>query len=908
MDKSRFIVLCFFVVLLGACGVQEKETSADVRENAVVEGPALPPPTPAAEEQEAAPAPEEAETVSFDLALVGADGGRGDAAEAHAGYLDDDMTFMNLATEWEGDTAVVGSKVARFYPGVRVEKDEDLPALPEGIPLPFAALIPIRERLSNPEGDYYGFFEFEDNYNYFYLTEWEGQQGIVFGADLAGLNASTEKNLLTASMYAGGSRYEEFPPYAGYYPLADNEIDTLEKNRLALQRVRKKEYYLSLERPDDMISLYMNTARDKYTPLFITTDLVSQGLHLFFDQFLQQTEEKIFIPRLGRLTGVFLDRLEESDVTEDADDAYGKAVNTLITYFQVADCLIKLAPEIHIAKEDWGEEKIEYTEPDRDTVLALYPEKVREEVELICNAAGSALSPSFQYEEDYSQYKPRGHYTKNGVLEAYFRTMMWFGRIHFYMSDGQEAVISDDSEAMTQGSAASLSLDTLPMVAVATDIAVKNPDLFQDWKLLFDPITDLIGMSDDLSFYEAMPFFEGLHIEDLRAWTNDVEQVSVAILKAREELRSPLIAGNSVWEAPSGEGRTPPMGWRLFGQRFTWDSYVHQLVSPPRLMSRDIVRGLDIMKAFGSRTADNLLRISDYPEMAGLEETLGKIEEEFEAKDEAFWKESYYNSTLAMIRAQACFEPGAGFYFTESPLWGIKSQISAHGTWAALRHDTILYVKQVYAERAGDGDFNPTFRTEPLPLPVHYIEPNLPFFDAALSAVREIRESGRKYGFIGEDYEEKLASWDKLLARMTDIAYLEYKDEEVAPNDVEWIRTIPQQLVPLVLAPEMNYASYVEDEDILKSAIVADVFTNAEQGVALEVGTGIPYRLLVALNDGQGRKRIAVGFTFSYFEFLVGQSERMTNEEWREIVYPGDENMDEYLPFWSKGLMLEARP
>ena len=72
-----------------------------------------------------------------------------------------------------------------------------------------------------------------------------------------------------------------------------------------------------------------------------------------------------------------------------------------------------------------------------------------------------------------------------------------------------------------------------------------------------------------------------------------------------------------------------PMGWRLFGQRFTYDSLVHEKVSPPRFMPRDIVRGLDIMKAFGSKTADALLGKTDYATMPGLKDILDSFEASF---------------------------------------------------------------------------------------------------------------------------------------------------------------------------------------------------------------------------------------------------------------------------------------
>ena len=35
------------------------------------------------------------------------------------------------------------------------------------------------------------------------------------------------------------------------------------------------------------------------------------------------------------------------------------------------------------------------------------------------------------FPEDYSQYKPRGHYTINSDLARYFKAMMWYGRRSF---------------------------------------------------------------------------------------------------------------------------------------------------------------------------------------------------------------------------------------------------------------------------------------------------------------------------------------------------------------------------------------------------------------------------------------------------------------------------------------------
>ena len=84
-------------------------------------------------------------------------------------------------------------------------------------------------------------------------------------------------------------------------------------------------------------------------------------------------------------------------------------------------------------------------------------------------------------------------------------------------------------------------------------------------------------------------------------------------------------------------------------------------------------------------------------------------------------------------------------------------------------------------------------------------------------------------------------------------------------------------------------------------ALVADVFTNGEEGFVLETAVGIPYRIYVPLNDAQGGKRIAVGYCFNYYEFEQDISKRLTNEEWKERVY-SNEDMEDLKPFWAQNI------
>jgi len=145
-----------------------------------------------------------------------------------------------------------------------------------------------------------------------------------------------------------------------------------------------------------------------------------------------------------------------------------------------------------------------------------------------------------------------------------------------------------------------------------------------------------------------------------------------------------------------------------------------------------------------------------------------------------------------------------------------------------------------------------------------------------------------------------------MLKTMVKIVNLEFEDKPVQADDVNWIKTIPNLMTQLVLPLDADFSSML-NEDELKNAVIADVYTNAFDKVALEVGTGIPQRLYVALNDGQGGKRIAVGFTYSYYEFYQPLDDRLTNEQWHKLVYDPKTDLSEKIPLWARGLALPPR-
>ena len=819
-------------------------------------------------------------------------------APAHSKYLNDPLEFYELPDGGipKGNTAVVGSDVCRFYPVESVSSPADLAKLPAGELIPFTTIISLGDEIRDLKSynNREELFSFQGNFNYFYKTVWNGIKGIVFGADLYGIEAPNEDNRLNSMLYKYNGALENFYPNTGYKQITPGIIEDLENIGISFQKINGNEIHLTHEYPDDMISEYQYLGRNSHyyskKSIFVTTDLAAHANHLIFNRLMQHIEENYFFPRLILLTDEYIKAIE-SRKNQTPQNVY----NASLVYFQMAKALLALAPQ-KIIGNDRGN-TVEYREVNIADVLKTFPAQIKNEIEKMNEAQGLGESAVFPFlDEDYSQYKARGYYTKNGVLSAYFRALTWYGRIHFVL--GGEGNTKEFAQQMA------------PVALFITDVTESSPELKKLWSSLFDPITELIGISDDISFIELAPLWNQIKGEGFNKWYNDSANRAKFITSDYSQLRRPSISGFSLINGGAYDGgesipdRLPPIGWRLFGQRYTLDNEIHYNVSPPRYSCppspRHMVRGLDIMKVFGSAAADMLLKYSDYHLHPGLEDILNSMQKDIENKTKDYWTSNYYSNNLYQIKTLATFETGTGFYFTERPGWNLKSMNSAHGTWAELRHDTMLYVKDNVGE-GGGGRGGATFRTKPLPKPVHYLEPNVPFWDTCVTAFIKLNDVLIKYNYIDKKTSELFLGMIELYKKAAQIARIETEDNEVTRNDIEWIARIANELAIRVMT---HAPGRVDDIDTLRMALIADVYTNAEIEEVLEAAVGIPYRLFIPLNDRQGGKRIAVGFGFSYYEFHKPISQRLNNDEWKKIVYADNPDMSEYLPFWMQGRVL----
>jgi hypothetical protein len=190
-------------------------------------------------------------------------------------------------------------------------------------------------------------------------------------------------------------------------------------------------------------------------------------------------------------------------------------------------------------------------------------------------------------------------------------------------------------------------------------------------------------------------------------------------------------------------------------------------------------------------------------------------------------------------------------------------------------------------------------------LPGHYIEPNLGFFYWLQTLLEDSIYALSQNGILNETYSVKFKDMKALVNKLTQIVEYKAGDRAITEQQNTMIAEVPFKLVEIIL-PVMP-GGYIMDmqPDMFEMPLIADVHTDSQVGEVLEVATGIPYRLFIALNDRHGGKRITVGYTYSYYEFTQPIHNRLNDNEWKKQVYGESRELDLKIPEWASGITCE---
>ncbi|HJH25871.1 MAG TPA: dTDP-glucose 4,6-dehydratase [Methanophagales archaeon] len=660
---------------------------------------------------------------------------------------------------------------------------------------------------------------------------------------------------------------------------------------------------------DDIVAPYEDM-KIMGIPIFVTSDTLLHLYHIQFNEILKGIEEREFFDALVDMSNAMLNQ-SVKDYENFTDPELKESARRNVAYFAVALKLLQTPTEGYSGEDI---KVINFSIPE------YVIEDVNKELENITQHDGFHPSAIFNsnpncicdypccYCEDYSQYVPRGHYTRSEQLKRYFLAMMWYGRIAFMLKgcSGDEALISKDDANLSTIQAALIASE-LP------DVAVNNSTAQEIWDRIYSVTAFFVGTADDLTPYEYrdaqnIVFGTAYNASDLSD-ENKLLELKVELA----ELRSPEIYGGSgvcvvyppITEAKLYECLNETKGMRFMGQRFVPDSYMfQQLVSPavgmytgngtPFTMcytgagpARCFPRGLDIMTVLGSdRAADILIEEGD-TEYAGpntsYEKQLNELQSEFAAFNSSDWNRNLYWSWLYTLKPLLKDFSDGYPTFMQTKAWRNKALQTSLASWTELRHDTILYGKQSYT---------PSLKgmpPEPKPV-VGYVEP-VPKFYARLLALTEMTEKGLvDLDVLNETEKWRLHNLEGILERLMNISVAELENEALTEVDYTFIRDFGEYL---------DYVVTGVNAKGKETTIVADVHTDCNTGMVLEEGVGYVDLILVAYIVPDGRIIVGAGPVLSYYEFKHPMDDRLTDDKWKEML---ESDLPPEKPGWVDGI------
>ena len=572
------------------------------------------------------------------------------------------------------------------------------------------------------------------------------------------------------------------------------------------------------------------------TPIFVTTDAVLHIYHVLFDQILMDAEVRVFTENLDNLLQALIDETTFVYYPTSHPDL-AEAARRNLAYLLVARKLLI---------------------GDTVEVPAEVADLVQAELDLIESHEGFADSPIFGNFSalDYSQFQPRGHYTKTDELKAYFKSMMWLGWTIFTM------------EPDLFGNLASR--HTLQALLLTQMIyKLDGGDLFDEWSGIYDPTVFFVGKTDDPCIKQYKPIAEQVYGSDFL----DLAPIALTdptlldeFMTQAQTLPEPRIP-NWVY----GSTSTTYKGFRLMGQRFIPDSYMFAHLVLPEVPGRNFPKGLDVMAILGSGRAYEILdTFYEETKFTSYSPKIAEFQAEFIAKSDADWAQNLYWNWLYTLMP-LLFAKGDGYpSFMQSSAWTDKELMAALASWAELRHDTILYAKQSMSPCG----------IAPGP-PRSYVEPNPHLYARLASLVRYTREGLDTFDLLSQDFIDRLDLFENLLLFLLEISIKELEDTPLTDaqyEDIFCFGKVMQDLVTFPIDPNNPYECEADD-----MAVIADVHTDSNTDMCLEEGVGYPLEIFVIVNEG-GAARLTRGAVFSYYEFTQPIADRLTDEAWREML------------------------
>jgi hypothetical protein len=634
-------------------------------------------------------------------------------------------------------------------------------------------------------------------------------------------------------------------------------------------------------------------------PVLVTTDSILHAMHRSYDDILKEMEESFFTATLEDVLGKCHDQL-----TSDAPSFGTTAANyrDVDLYLTVARNLLRGAG----APDPAGQRAYRGLDAWEGTVLVNSKLGQDEQVKEILD-----LVQSLQFQDplkgeftnvyggsrpiDYSQFRPRGHYTKTTALKRYFRAMMWLGRAdtgwNILPPDRQSGITSDSPRELRNAALLTQLLETTGAIRPLRQMA--------------NVLDFMVGENDSLTAVQMQELLKRRNVKSVGDLTSNqsIEGFQKALLDGNlgtQRIRSQVVLSDprDLYQVP------PPSIFQLFGQRFAIDSFVlskvvfDSIIFDGQKVKRYMPNGMDVMFALGNDSVLPLLseELREYPYAPNL-----KASQEFVRQHQtAFWQSNLYNTWLDALRTLSANQSKQAHVpeAMRTEAWQRKQLQTQLASWSELRHDTVLYAKQSYTAKATCE--YPTGYVEPFPETYARVK----YFAEEAARRIEATDFGTTNGNHAAIKTRQVAFFKQMAEILSNLERLARKELAAEPfTDEEqlWIKKLID-----VRSRGSGAATYSgwycqlfypgPFHSAKLERTIVDVHTDSNTKNVLEIGVGNCNFLVVAVDNEQDRM-IYVGPAYSYYEFHHPASDRLTDEKWEQML---DINSAPPRPAWTE--------
>ncbi|ETI34158.1 hypothetical protein F443_19289 [Phytophthora nicotianae P1569] len=720
----------------------------------------------------------------------------------------------------------------------------------------------------------------------------------LFAADPMKARGDTERLRNEAKQQHGASFVDQILTSTTHHPLkrmqtTDYRLKPDEKANLAANGV------VAVERmpAESFADIYYRLYTDDM-PVFVTADSILHAWHRSFDAFLVDTEIQILSPTLDKILESTLSKCCEAIIATSKDDSEARRV--------MVDVELFLRVGLSLLRGELVDGVTENTIELERLLAFVYSEETKE-----------ADILSSKRIVDFSQFKPRGHYTNSEELMRYFRAMMWLGTIDFRVAGGEKP-----EEDLYQLHCAVMLVHFL-RDSQALKIVEKVDALISS--LVADG-----GMgADSLSPSQLLRLLpkETLFTDDDKETLSMLKSIQNRILEKR--LGAQLINGHPRVENQPPTSTTPmslPSSFALLGQRFVWSSFIFSrlvfdhVIHNDEKQKRRIPSAVDIaFTLFGNDSAAQVLadrmnaNPQRFPEFVPFRDGIQYssnlvalrqvIDREFDDEGDISEDSPDEKTSISMLwqralRALSRPSPNAAGTF-HSNVWQKRQLNTQLASFTQLRHDTLLYAKQGYTFVCGceyaDGmvDPYPLFwqRMGKLAKQMEMmIERELsPLVEFSYDQSRQPSQLDFGSHQTDSKYLEArrfFRCFAETMQSIEEIAVLQAEHRPLSESQVNFLRTVMEERFG---SGGSRYCGWYPGlffesrEDSGKSdVIVADVHTDSpstihgDKGGVLHLGVGNPLMAFFVVD-----KVMYAGPVFSSYEFVTPIDERLTDNEFK---------------------------